>query len=203
MSNTKYVFDGPKGIGTIPDGTQFLFDADKFDLIKDVNWYRNYTDPDKIDATYIQDRSGIKLHSYFIKPIPGYEVDHKNMNTFDNRMDNLRLVTHQQNQCNQGLQRNNTSGVAGVSFYRSRNKYRSRIKVCQHDIHLGYFMTFLEAVQARNVGMECLFGEYGRYNEVPEAPKWIRDKVYKKCKGFAGLAIGGAFFVPGNIEPNM
>lgn len=72
---------------------------------------------------------------------------------------------------------NNTSGITGVSFYASRNKYRARIKICQHDIHLGYYKTFIEAVQARNIGMECMFGEYGVYNDVPDTPKWIRDKV--------------------------
>ena len=54
-----------------------------------------------------------------------------------------------------------------------------------------------EATQARNVGMECMFGKYGRYNDVPDAPEWIREKVIKKCMRFADHAVCGAFFVPG------
>lgn len=62
-------------------------------------------------------------------------------------------------------------------------------------IHLGYYESFMEAVQARNVGMECMFGEYGRYNDVPAAPGWIRKNVIDKCKRFAELSVCGAFLI--------
>ena len=94
---------------------------------------------------------------------------------------------------NQPLQRNNTSGVSGVRYYKARSKFVARIKICQKDIHLGYYVTFEEAVQARNVGMECMFGEYGRYNDVPAAPSWIRAKVVEKCKRFAHLSVSEKF----------
>ncbi len=111
MSNVAYRFDGKVGYGTLPDGTTFLFDADKIGLIKNVNWYRNYNDPEK--PLYISTAQGKKLHDYIVKCPKGYEVDHISLDTLDNRMCNLRIVTHQQNQCNQPLQRNNTSGVSG------------------------------------------------------------------------------------------
>ena len=91
------------------------------------------------------------------------------------------------------MQCNNTSGVSGVRYYKARSKFVARIKVCQKDIHLGYYVTFEEAVQARNVGMECMFGEYGRYNDVPDAPLWIRTKVIEKCKRFAHLSVSESF----------
>lgn len=192
MSNVAYRFEGKIGYGTTPDGTTFLFDADMINRIKDINWYRNY-----VDATgkvlYITNRDGRKLHEYLIDCPKGYEVDHISLDTLDNRSCNLRIVTHQQNQINQPLQRNNTSGVTGVSFYPPRGKFRARIKIGQHDIHLGYYETFERAVQARNVGMECMFGAYGRYNDVPEAPAWVREIVIEKCKRFAELSVCKAF----------
>lgn len=192
MSNVAYRFDGDIGYGTLADGTTFLFDADQISLIKDTNWYRNYRDAeDKI--LYITDRNGRKLHDCLMDCPKGYEVDHISLDTLDNRSCNLRIVTHQQNQINQPLQRNNTSGVSGVSFYPPRRKFRARIKIGQHEIHLGYYLTFEEAVQARNVGMECMFGEYGRYNDVPEAPDWIRKIVVGKCRRFADLSVCEAF----------
>lgn len=194
MSNTRYRFDGGTGVGTLPDGTEFMFDADQYSNIKDVSWYRGYRDPEKSRWSYIVDHHGRKIHEYLMKCPSGMEIDHINKNTLDNRRVNLRICTHQQNQCNQPLQRNNTSGVTGVSYYPPRGKFRARIKVGQHDIHLGYYNTFLEAVQARNVGMECMFGEYGDYNDAPPAPDWIREKAYKSCERFADLAVGGALF---------
>ena len=80
-----------------------------------------------------------------------------------------------------------------MSFYSPRGKYRARIKIGQHDIHLGYYHTFTEAVQARNVGMECMFGEYARYNNVPDAPEHIRNNIVEKCKRFADLSVCEAF----------
>ena len=121
-------------------------------------------------------------------------MDHISLDTLDNRSENLRVVTHQQNQINHSLQRNNSSGVSGVDFYPRNEKYRARIKVSQQEIHLGYYDDFEEAVQARNVGMEYMFGEYGRYNDVPEAPGWIRKNVETRCRRFADLS--GRFLLP-------
>jgi hypothetical protein len=170
-----------------------MFDRDKFDAINAYNWYRNYNDPEK--PLYITNRFGKKLHDYLVDCPKGLEVDHINLNTLDNRMCNLRIVTHQQNQCNQPVQKNNTSGVSGVSYYPPRKKYRARIKIGQHEIHLGYYEAFEQAVQARNVGMECMFGEYGRYNDVPDAPDWLRRNVTEKCSRFAELSICEAFSI--------
>ena len=193
MSNISYHFNGSTGYGQLPDGTVFIFDRDKFDAIRAYNWYRNYNDPEK--SLYITNRFGKKLHDYLVDCPKGLEVDHINLNTLDNRMCNLRIVTHQQNQCNQPVQKNNTSGVSGVSYYPPRKKYRARIKIGQHEIHLGYYEAFEQAVQARNVGMECMFGEYGRYNDVPDAPDWLRRNVTEKCSRFAELSICEAFSI--------
>ena len=193
MSNVKYTFteDGV-GCGEVHDGTAFLFDAEDFDRIKDINWYRNLKNGPK-RLVYIINQKGEFLHRYVLDVPSGYEVDHISCDTMDNRKCNLRVCTHQQNQCNQPLQCNNTSGVSGVSYYSRRSKYRARIKICQKDIHLGYYHSFEEVVQARNVGMECMFGEFGIYNDVPEAPQWIRDRVTEKCSRFAHLSVCEAF----------
>ena len=100
MGNVRYTFQNGIGCGTLEDGTVFRFDADKIDCIKNIKWYRNYN-----DATgkylYIADNHGKKLHMYLIDCPKGYEVDHINLDTLDNRSCNLRIVTHQQNQINQ------------------------------------------------------------------------------------------------------
>ena len=44
ISNVKYTFsdDGLIGYGHLSDGITFLFDADLFEKIKDINWYVSY-----------------------------------------------------------------------------------------------------------------------------------------------------------------
>lgn len=194
VSNVSFTFsdDGKIAYGHLPDGIVFQIDTSEMHKIEGVSFYRNYRDlAGKI--LYVIDHHGKHLHRYLIDAPKGYEIDHINLDTMDNRLCNLRICTHQQNQCNQPLQRNNTSGVTGVRFHRARNKFQARIKVCQHSIHLGYYMTFEEAVQARNVGMRCMFGEFGRYNDVAPAPKWIREDVINRCKRFVDLSICESF----------
>ena len=194
MSNVEFSYstDGKTVYGTIPDGTRFCIDADMVEIIKDKKFYRCRQG---YGSEYLTDCHGIKLHEYLYPHKEGYEIDHINLNTFDNRRCNIRYCTHQQNQMNQPIQKNNTSGVSGVSWYAPRGKFRARIKISQREIHLGYYGTFEEAVQARNVGMGCMFGEYGRYNDVPPVPKWIKESVIKKFKRFANLSVCKAFFV--------
>lgn len=167
--------DGHIGYGLVRTGEVFMFDAEDYPKIKDVTWYRCNS------GEYIGDSSGLCIHRIILNAPAGFEIDHINHNPLDNRKTNLRLCTHRQNQCNQPLQRNNTSGITGVSYYSPRQKYRARIKCFHLDIHLGNYPSLLEAVQARNEGMLFLFGEFGVYNNVPEAPPNIKQSVKDKC----------------------
>jgi len=185
----EFLEDGKTAELTSTNGYKILLDADDVPIAKEYKWHVT-KDQKGILSVISSDR--VYLHQLIMR-FPGCEVDHINLDRLDNRRENLRAVTHQQNQINQPLQRNNTSGVSGVSFYPPRGKFRARIKIGQHDIHLGYYLTFEEAVQARNVGMECMFGEYGRYNDVPEAPDWIRKIVVGKCRRFVDLSVCEAF----------
>lgn len=181
-----YSGNGLIGYGLVSTGEVFMFDAEDYSRIKDTTWYRCNRSSDGI--RYIGDRFGVCIHRRILDVPKGFEIDHINLDPLDNRKSNLRICTHQQNQCNQPPQKNNTSGVSGVSFYPPRSKYRARIKYFQQELHLGYFKSFIEAVQARNEGMRCLFGEYGFYNDVPEAPTRIKENVKEKCSRFLNEA---------------
>ena len=77
------------------------------------------------------------------------DIDHKDRNKGNNKIDNLRLVTTSENLRNVGKLSNNTSGVKGVSFYKSLGKYRAQIFVNGKRFHLGYFTSFEDAAAAR------------------------------------------------------
>lgn len=180
----KYWFseDGLLIYGIVSTGEIFFFDKDDFDKIKNTLWYRCNRNTEHVK--YIGSRNGKCIHRYILNAPPGYEIDHINHNPLDNRKINLRICTHQQNQFNQPLQKNNYSGVTGVSFYPPRKKYRARIKYNQKELHLGYYTSFLEAVQARNEGMRLLFGDFGFYTLVPDTPIAIKKIVTEKCSRF-------------------
>jgi hypothetical protein len=67
------------------------------------------------------------------------QVDHIDMNPLNNKMSNLRLATNQQNNTNKNKQKNNTSGVTGVGWCKSKNKYKSSIEHNSKAFNLGYF----------------------------------------------------------------
>lgn len=195
MSNVVFTFsdDGTVVYGKLPNESTFIIDAEDLDKIKTVKFYLGRKSSTG-KQFYIIDNRGKALHDYLFEHRPGFEIDHINLNTFDNRRCNIRYCTHQQNQMNQPLQKNNTSGVSGVSYYPPRGKFRARIKVYQKDIHLGYFDTFEDAVKARNIGMLCMFGSYGQYTDVGYIPNWIKKKVIEKCASFENLSQNSAFF---------
>jgi len=82
---------------------------------------------------------------------PKNEIDHINQDPTDNRIENLRNVTHAENQKNRTLQENNTTGYVGVYFYKSRNKYTAEARVNGVRKHLGYYDTVEEAAAVRAV----------------------------------------------------
>lgn len=88
--------------------------------------------------------------AYFNGAIPeGMSIDHINHNPSDNRIENLRLVTHRENHRNQRVRKNNTSGYTGVTYSGNRNKWIARITVNGRTIRLGRFATPKLAYEAR------------------------------------------------------
>lgn len=68
------------------------------------------------------------------------QVDHKNNNPFDNRIDNLRLATHSQN-CSNARKWENKSLPKGVSQQTTGDSYRARLQVAKKIIYIGSFPT--------------------------------------------------------------
>lgn len=77
------------------------------------------------------------------------QIDHENGVRHDNRWDNLKNVNNQKNHMNVGIQRNNTSGCPGVSWQSREGRWRARIVVKGHEIGLGYFADYSDAVAVR------------------------------------------------------
>jgi|SRR5690554_811476 len=80
---------------------------------------------------------------------PKGSVDHINRCRFDNRICNLRDVTHLENNKNKSKGKNNTSQYTGVSFHRNHGKWYASIKVKGKSIHLGSFDSKELAYRAR------------------------------------------------------
>lgn len=101
---------------------------------------------------YYAHRIAWKIH-YGCDPVN--QIDHINGNRTDNRIKNLREVTHRENSLNQKHRSTNTSGHMGVDI--DRGKWRAHITIHGKFKHIGYFDTMVEAIAARKAAEE----EYG------------------------------------------
>jgi hypothetical protein len=113
--------------------------------------------------------------------MPENFIDHINRNKIDNRIENLREVTNQCNIRNTGNRENNTSGVKGVSWYCSRNKWTAQIMVNHKQYHLGYYKEICNAVLARLAAEQCL-GWEGCDSNSPAYQYAIKNGLFKSRK---------------------
>ena len=67
-------------------------------------------------------------------------VDHIDTNSLNNKISNLRLATQKQNGDNRKKSKNNTSGVTGVSWCKTLNKYKPSIRCNGKLLDLGSFI---------------------------------------------------------------
>lgn len=88
---------------------------------------------------------------------PEHQIDHINGDRADNRISNLRAVTHAENQQNRHRSRPNKHGLRGVDFDPKTGKFRSRVVFQKVKHNLGYFDTaqaahvaYVEAVRRIN-----------------------------------------------------
>ena len=85
------------------------------------------------------------MHGQF----PSKVIDHKNGNRNDNRIENLRDVSHQVNCQNKRIAgAKNTSGYLGVSWRKDRNMWRASINIDGRMKALGHYKTAEEAHEA-------------------------------------------------------
>jgi hypothetical protein len=81
--------------------------------------------------------------------MPINNIDHINGNKQDNRIDNLRDVTHIENSKNLSIDKRNKSGKTGVGWHSVSKKWIANISVNKKLIHLGYFNNLDDAIKVR------------------------------------------------------
>lgn len=132
-------------------GRYFLCDLDDLHYIKDHCWYE-----DKHGyAISNKNKKRLSFHRLVLNAPRDKEVDHifqVSKGVCDNRKNNLRLCTHQENMENNSFYKNNTSGHVGVVFDKSKNKWIATISVKGKNIHLGLYKQKEDAIRARRDG---------------------------------------------------
>lgn len=123
-----------------------LIDAVDADLIMPFKWHllrvgRGYARRKEGDWRYGTERK-IFVHREILG-LPRYrdgrEGDHKNRDSLDNRRENLRIVTHGQNQQNMSSARNSTSQYRGVSWDRYKQLWCGSVNAHGRRVFIQFF----------------------------------------------------------------
>ena len=91
-------------------------------------------------------------------------VDHKDRNSLNNHLSNLRWCNQRENTQNRSKNKNGTSMYKGVCFDKKANKWRAYIKQNGQRIHLGYFTDESEAAHAYDRKAKELFKVFAKLN---------------------------------------
>jgi len=92
----------------------------------------------------------------------GFYLDHINGNKIDNRLENLRLATNNQNQQNRPAPKNSSSGYRGVTWHKVANKWMARICHEKKRMTIGFFDTAEDAYEAYKQEAKKLFTHIDR-----------------------------------------
>ena len=94
---------------------------------------------------------------------PVLMLDHIDGNQLNNRIENLRPITVSQNQRNTKLRKDSTSGIKGVSWISTRNRWSGQVWHKGKLHRAGDFKDKDECAAAVRVLRESLHGEFARH----------------------------------------
>lgn len=166
-----YDLSGDYGVGYTFKGEEFYFDLEDYDKIKDYCWRihnRGYV-ACSINRGKEKPKKDLMFHTLIMNGYDeelnikdGVEVDHINgaQSRHDNRKENLRICTHQENMCNYGKPSNNTSGIIGVSWDATHGYWIAHITYKNKKIKLGSYFNKEDAIVARLKGEKKYFKEF-------------------------------------------
>ena len=169
-------------------------DADQFDVLSNYVW-RVVQKRQKyyVITGSFKKNTAIYMHDMIVGiQHDGFEIDHIDGNSLNNRRENLRIVTRQENIDNQRATRiDNQIGIRGIVYSRSRGKYKVDFYHHNHRLYFKEWNTIEEAVWCRYC-LEDFFGiESIKHNPIAQEyftlddsqKKIIRDYVLSQILG--------------------
>jgi hypothetical protein len=109
------------------------------------------------DKKYVKILVHVLVAKHFIPNPNNYDqINHKDFNRTNNKVDNLEWVNHRMNQVHSLSRRSTSSIYPGVSYCKKNSKWLSKIQHKKKQTYLGYFLTEEEAYQAYLKALESI-----------------------------------------------
>ena len=125
-------------------GGHAIVDADKYEDLCKYKWTKN---PDGYIRGNVNEKT-MYMHRFLLQANADDIVDHINNIPYDNRIENLRIVSSSQNSFNRRKQNNTTSIFKGVHFDLRDKKYLARLTINKKPIDLGRYDNESQAAEA-------------------------------------------------------
>lgn len=147
----------------LSDGTSCVVDAGDYERASKHHWTAHYPDGGCYPATRIGEQV-VSLSRFLVDAPDGFEVDHINHDTRDNRRCNLRVCTSSQNQHNRIKKMTASSRYKGVRWNARARKWYAQIGYGGRQEHLGSFSEERDAATAYDTRAKELWGEFAYLN---------------------------------------
>jgi hypothetical protein len=151
----------------LKDNYFVMVDDEDYERISQIKWsLHDKTNKSlMIYARSTKKYGSIYMHRFIMNANKDQKIDHINGNGLDNRKENLRFATHQENNFNKKPYENNQCGYKGVRQVNNRSKpYIATITYNALARYIGSYYTVEEAAKAYDKKATELFGEFAYLN---------------------------------------
>jgi HNH endonuclease/AP2 domain len=161
--------ENPSMMICTPADHLFLIDAEDWPRISGFKWSVSSDGGTRMYVSTYADKKKTYLHRMILEAPNGQSVDHRNGDPLDNRKVNLRLATHQENMFNRCKAQTygskpTASYYKGVTWDRSRGRYKAQIVKNGVNHYLGHFLDERSAAVAYDQAATEMFGEFAQIN---------------------------------------
>lgn len=153
----------------LTQGRFAIVDDEDYEYLNQFKWcFKKEPNSEKGYAVRKEKSKIIHMEFLILEKHSGLIIDHINIDSLDNRKENLRLCTKAENCQNRSIRKNSSSGYKGVFRTKNskKNPWRARITNNGKRIHLGVFPSKKEAAIAYNEKAKELFGDFAATNNL-------------------------------------
>jgi len=147
---------GKNGVGKFA-----IVDDDDYERMCGCKWYIGHKGH-VLRTVYSGGKRTVYMHREVAQCPKQFQVDHANGNPLDNRKENLRVCTHEENMRNRKPESGTSSVYKGVVAH--RKKWKAQICANGKQIFLGTFNSEIDAAKAYDKAATLYHGRFARLN---------------------------------------